>query len=167
MKAEWGDAPPPRALGFSREQSARPNHHAIIYRRVENSRPAVLVPAPSRTNLGQFFFPVTTLNNFLCPTTPRHPSSRWTGQTPLVEPPSIPAHPAPIPYKFSGRQVTALTTEASNSPSPVNPPPTYLYTGSRKDSPPILNSLPTHTSSTVPTPSISPVLQEPADVTIT
>ena len=64
--------PPPRALGFSREQSARPNHHAIIYRRVENSRPAVLVPAPSRTNLGQFFFPVTTLNNFLYLATPQH-----------------------------------------------------------------------------------------------
>ena len=34
---------PPRAPGFSRVQSARPNHHAIIYHPVANSRLAMLV----------------------------------------------------------------------------------------------------------------------------
>ena len=42
----------PRALQFNREQSARPNHHAIIYRRMVNSRLAVLVLIKSRSKLG-------------------------------------------------------------------------------------------------------------------
>ena len=54
--------------------------------------------------------------------------------------PPIPAHPAPIPSRFPGRQVTSLTTQVSNSPFPVNPPITDLHTGSGRDSPPFLNS---------------------------
>ena len=79
----------------------------------------------------------------------------------------IAPHQAPIPLRFPGCQVTTLTTQASNSPLPMNPPPTDLHTGSRRDSPPILNSPLTHTNSTVATPTTSPVLQEPADITIT
>ena len=81
-------------------------------------------------------------------------STRWTGQTLLIESPPIPANPAPIPWRFPGHQATALTTQTSNSPLPVNPLPTNLHIGSRKDSPLILNSPPTNTSSTVPRPSI-------------
>ena len=149
----------------------RINHHATMYSSTENSRTNLLLPAHSRTKLGhislsrhhiqQFSLPYPT------PTLRLHPSNRWTGQIPLIEPPPIPARPAPIPLKFPGCQVTALTTQASYSPLPVNPPPTDLHTGSRIDSPPILDNLPTQTSSIAPTPSISPVLQEPADVTIT
>ena len=46
---------------------------------------------------------------------------------------------------------------------PGLPLPTDPHTGMTKESQPILNSLPTHTSSTVPTPSTSPILQESAD----
>ena len=143
----------PCALQFSRQQSARPNHHAIIYRRMANFRLAVDI------NL----FPGNTLNNYLlaspCPNIQPYPSTRWNGQTLLLEPLPIPAHPAPIPWRFPSRNVTVLTTQASNSSLPVNPPPKDLHTGSRRDSPPIVNSPPTHTNSTVPTPSTSPVLQ--------
>ena len=44
------------------------------------------------------------------------------------------------------------------SPLPADP-----HTGIRKESQPIFNSLPTHTSSTAPTISTSPILQELAD----
>ena len=147
------------------------NHHTTMYQCTENYRTDVLSPAHSRTNLGHilsFQTPHPTI--FSAPPRPNtrpHPSNRWTGQIPLIEPPPILARPAPIPLKFPGRQVTALTTQASYSPLLVNPPPTDIHTGSRRDSPPILDNLPTQTSSTAPTPSISPVLQEPADVTIT
>ena len=131
----------------------------------ENSRTNPLPPAHSRTNLGHilsFQTPHPTIFSALPHLNTRlHPSNRWTGQIPLIEPPPTPAHPAPILLKFPGRQVTALTTQASYSPLLVNPPPTDLHTGSRRDSPPIIKNLPTQTSSTAPTPSISPVLQEP------
>ena len=147
------------------------NHHATTCRCTRKFRSSILPPAHSRTNLGHilsFQIPYPTI--FSAPPRPNtrpHPSNRWTGQIPLIEPPPILARPAPIPLKFPGRQVTALTTQASYSPLPVNPPPTDLYAGSRRDLPSILNNLPTQTSSTAPTPSISPVLQEPADVIIT
>ena len=118
-----------------------------MYRCTENSRTKVLPPAHSRTNLGHilsFQTPHPTI--FSAPPRPNtrpHPSNRWTGQIPLIEPPPILARPAPIPLKFPGRQVTALTTQASYSPLPVNPPPTDLHTG-RRDLLPILNNLPTH-----------------------
>ena len=69
------------------------------------------------------------------------------------------ASASPPPYRFS--------TECSHS-SPFCshrgfPPPTDRHTGISKESPPILNSLPTHTCSTVPTPSTSPTLQESTD----
>ena len=149
---------PPRAPGFSREQSARPNHYAIIYRSVAYSRLAVLVPAQSRTNLGhrtnlhytkQFPLP------HHAPTFSRINPPDGLGQTLLVELPPNPVHPAPIPCRFPGCQVTALTTQASKSLWRVNPPPVDPHTGSRRDSPLILNSPLTHTRSTVPTPSSS------------
>ena len=72
------------------------------------------------------------------------------------------------PWTFPGHQVPALTTHMSESPLPVNPSPTDLYTGSSKESPPILNSPPTYTSATVSTPSI-PILhsRQSPDVTCT
>ena len=109
-----------------------------------------------------FLFPVTTLNNFLCHTCPNiqpYPSTRWTGQILLVELPPIPTHSPPIPWRFSGRQVTTLNAQASNSPLPMNPTLTDLHTSSRRDSPLTLYSPPTHTSSTFPAPSISLVLR--------
>ena len=138
------------------------NHHATMYWCTENSRTNVLPPAHSRTNLGNILSFQTPHPTILFapprPNTRPHPSNRWTGQIPLIEPHPILGRPAPIPLKFPGRQVTALTTQASYSPLPGNPPPTDLHTGSRRDSPPILDNLPTQTSSTAPTPSISPVL---------
>ena len=151
----------PRALQFRRQQSARPNHHAIIYRRMANSRLAVDI------NL----FSITTLNKYLLasprPNIQLYPSTRWKRQTLLLEPLPIPAHPAPIPWRFPSRHVTVLTTQAFNSSLSVNPPAADFHTGSRRDSPPIVSSPPTHTSSIVTTPSTSPVLQESADFTIT
>ena len=148
-----------------------PNHHAIIYCCEANSRRAALAPAQSRTNLGHISVSSYYTKQFSLPHHAQHiqpyPSHRWTGQILLVESPPIPAHPAPIPWRFSGCQINTQTTQSCNSPLPVSPPPTDLHTGSGRDSPPILNSLPTHTSSTVPTPSTSPVLQEPFHVTIT
>ena len=53
-----------------------------------------------------------------------------------------------------------MTTHTSDTPLPVNLSPTDLHTGSSKESPPILNSPETYTSSVVPTPSILLILQE-------
>ena len=134
--------------------------------------PSWYQPSP-RLTLDIFLIPGTALNNFLYPITFRHSAISiyqvdWVDTLGRIAPPTpIPAHPAPIPSRFPGRQVSALTTQASNSPLPVNPPPTDLHTDSGRESQPILNSPPTHTSSTVPTHSTSPVLQEPADFTIT
>ena len=58
-------------------------------------------------------------------------------------------------------------THTSDFPLPANPSPTDPYTGTSKESPSILNSPPTYTNSTVPTPSIPLILQERADVTCT
>ena len=131
----------------------------------------MLAPAQSRTNLGHISLSSYYTKQFSLPHHAHHiqlyPSSWWTGETLLVALPPIPAHPAPIPWRFPDCQITALTNQAANSPLPVNQPPTDLHTGSRRDSPPIVSSQPTHASSTLPTPSISPVLQQPAHVTIT
>ena len=59
-----------------------------------------------------------------------------------------------------------VTTHTSDTPLPVNLSPTDLHTGSSKESPPILNSPPTYTSSIVPTPSVPLILKESADVTL-
>ena len=63
------------------------------------------------------------------------------------------------------------STECSHGspffPHRGSPPPPDPHTGISEESQPILNSLPTYTSPTVPTPSISPILQESADVTYT
>ena len=85
----------------------------------------------------------------------------------MVELFPMPARPASMPLKFPGRQVTALNTQASYSPLPVNSPPTDLHTVSRRDSPPIHENLPTQTSYTGSTPSITPVPEEAGNVTIT
>ena len=99
------------------------------------------IPAQSRTNLGR-----TSLSSYFTKqfSLPHHAqdiepyaSTRWTGQTLLVELPNIPAHPAPIPWWFPGPQVTALTKQASNCRLPVSPPATDLHTGSRSDWPPM------------------------------
>ena len=140
-----------------------PNHHPIIHCQEANSRRGLFIPAQSRTNLGH-----TSLSSYyakqfsLCHHAQHiqpYPSPRWTGQTPLVESSPILADPAPIPWRFSGHQITAQTTQASNSSFPVSPPLTDLHRGSGRDSPPVLNSPPTHTSSTIPTTSTSLVLQ--------
>ena len=68
----WMVRYPPYTPGFSHEQSARPNYHAMIYHLVANCRLAMLVWAQSSTDLAIFLFPVITLNNFLCPTMPQH-----------------------------------------------------------------------------------------------
>ena len=119
----------------------------------------MLAPAQSRTNLGHISLSSYYTKQFSLPHHAHHiqlyPSSWWTGETLLVALPPIPAHPAPIPWRFPDRQITALTNQAANSPLPVNQPPTDLHTGSRRDSPPIVSSPPTHTSSDVPTLSIS------------
>ena len=98
-------------------------------------------PTQSRTNLGHISLSSYYTKQFSLPHHAHHiqpyPSSRWTGETLLVELPPIPAHPAPIPWRFSDRQITSLTIQASNSPLPVNPPPTDLHTGSTRDSLPI------------------------------
>ena len=60
--------------------------------------------------------------------------------------------PILLPWRFPDRQVPAPTSHTSDAPLPVNPSPTDLYTGTSKESLPILNSPPTHTSSTFPTP---------------
>ena len=72
------------------------------------------------------------------------------------------------PFCFHGGSLAirfALTTHIRNSPLPVNPSPTNPYTGTSKESPPILNSPSTYTGSTVPTLSIPLILQEAGDVT--
>ena len=76
------------------------------------------------------------------PFTPIHPPG-WLGRPDTLG--RIALHPASIPWRFPGHQVIALTTQAPNSLLPMNPPPTDLHTGSRKDSPPILNSMHQHT----------------------
>ena len=70
--------------------------------------------------------------------------------------------PILLPWRFPGREMPVLTTHTSDSPLSVNPSPTDLHTGTSKESPPIVNSLLTYTSSTVPTPSISLILLESA-----
>ena len=60
-------------------------------------------PSPALT-LDIFLFPVTTLNNFLCPTMPQHSAV----STLLVELHPIPVYPASIPWRFPGHQVTPL-----------------------------------------------------------
>ena len=94
----------PYAPGFSREQSARPNHHAIIYRRVANPTLGLLVPAQSRTNVGHISISSYYTKQFSLSHHAHHiqpyPSTRWTGQTLLIGLPLIPAHPAPIPCRF-------------------------------------------------------------------
>ena len=70
--------------------------------------------------------------------------------------------PILLPWRFPGCQVPALTTHTSDYPLPVNPTPTDLHTGTSTESPPIHNSPPTNTSSTVPTPSIHLTLKESA-----
>ena len=101
----------------------------------------MLPPAQSRTNLGHislssYYTKQFSLSHHAHQIQP-YPSSRWTGETLLVELPPILAHPTPITWRFPDCQITALTTQAPNSPLPVNPPPTDLHTGSRRDSPPI------------------------------
>ena len=119
----------------------RLNHHANIYHCDRYSRLGMLPPTQSRTNLGHISLSSYYTKQFSLPHHAHHiqpyPSSRWTGETLLVELSPIPAHPAHIPWKFPDRQITSLTTQPSNSPLPVNPPPTDLHTGSRRDSPPI------------------------------
>ena len=74
---------------------------------------------------------------------------------------SVPAFPTP--YWFSAE----CTRGSSFCSCRDSPPPTDPYTGIRKESQPILNSLPTYTSSTVPTLSIPSILQDSAGVTYT
>ena len=109
-----------------------PNHHAIIYCCEANSRRAALAPAQSRTNLGHISVSSYYTKQFSLPHHAQHiqpyPSHRWTGQTLLVESPPSPAHPAPIPWRFSGCQINTQTTQSCNSPLPVSPPPTDLHT---------------------------------------
>ena len=75
--------------------------------------------------------------------------------------------PIQLPWRFPNSQVPALTSHTSDAPFPVNPSPTDRHTGTSKESLPILNSPPTYTSFTIPTPSIPLILQESADVTCT
>ena len=57
--------------------------------------------------------------------------------------------PILLPWQFPGCQVPGLTSHTSGSPLPVNPSPTDLHTSTSKESPPILNSPPIYTNSTV------------------
>ena len=70
-------------------------------------------------------------------------STRWTGQTRLTN--------SQVATHVSQQEQSNHT---SDPPFPVNAPPTDFHTGISKESPPILNSLLTYTSYTVPTPSI-------------
>ena len=146
------------------------NHHAIIYRHNANSKLVVQYQPNPGLTLDIFLFLVTTLNNFLCHTTPRHSAlsiHQMDRADTLGRIAPIPAHSRPIPWRFSVRQVLCFLFsevfcflyQASNSPLPMNPTPTDFHTGSRIDSPHILNSPPTHTSSTFSAPSISLVLR--------
>ena len=60
--------------------------------------------------------------------------------------------PTLLTWRFPGRQVHALTTHTCYSPLLLNPSPTDLHTGIRKESLPILNSPPIYTSYTILTP---------------
>ena len=88
-------------------------------------------------------------------------STRWTRETRLTNSQAV-AHVrhqvicSPYAPGFSREQ----STHTSDSPLPVNQSPTDLHTGISKESPSILNSPPTYTSYTVPTPSISLILEE-------
>ena len=68
--------------------------------------------------------------------------------------------PILLPWRFPGHQIPALTSYTPDCPLPVNPSLTDLYTGTSKESSPILNSPPTYNSSTVPISSIPLILQE-------
>ena len=106
---------------------------------MSSSRIGLLVLAQSRTNLGHISFSSHYTKQFSLPHhvltfSHIHPPDRLGRH--LVESSPIPVHPAPIPWRFPGHQVAALTTQASNSPLPVNLPPTDPHTGSKRDSHP-------------------------------
>ena len=111
------------------------NHHANIYHCDRYSRLGMLPPTQSRTNFGDISLSSYYTKQFSLPQHAHHiqpyPSSRWTGETLLVELPPIPAHPALIPWRFPDSQITSRTTQTSKSPFPVNPPLTDLHTSSR------------------------------------
>ena len=120
------------------------------------------LPLHYQPNLGlaldTFLFPVTTPHNLPCHTTPRHTAVSihqmdWADTLGRIAP-----YPNPFsshPMEFSDPQITALNAQASNSPLAMNPTLTDLHTDNRRDSLPILQSPPTHSSSNCDAPSIS------------
>ena len=95
-------------------------------------------------------------------TTTTHPSANHSGTTSHIIRLSVSASPSPPSSLWSSTECSHGSPFCSHRgpPSPTDP-----HTGISKESQPILNNLPTYTSPTVPTPSISPTLQESADVT--
>ena len=120
------------------------SQHAIIYRRMENSRTDVLLLAQSSTNLGHISLSSHHTKQFPVP----HHAPTFSRIHTLGR---IAPHPS-----LSRLHPIEVSWPLGNSPLPVNSPPTDLHTGSRRDSPPILNSPCQHTQ--VP---LFPRLQSP------
>ena len=126
-------------------------------------------PNPGLT-LDTFLFPVTTLNNFSAQPRPNiqpYSSTRWTGTNTLGEiaPHLSPSYSHPMEVSWpSCNCPDSASIQLNLAGEPIY---NRCHTCGRRDSPPIPNSQLRHTSFTVPTPSTSPVLHEPADVTIT
>ena len=93
-----------------------------------------------------------------------HPSANDSSTTSHIIRFSVSASPSPPSFLWSSTECSHGSPFCSHRglPSPTDP-----HTDISKESQPILNSLPTYTSPTIPTPSISPILQESADVTYT
>ena len=91
----------------------------------------------------------------LCASRHHHPPANDSSTTSHKIKLSVSAYPPPLVVnRIFPRQPILLP----GSPLPIDP-----HTRIAKELQPILNSLPTHTSSTVLTPSIFPILQESAD----
>ena len=118
-------------------------------------------PSPALT-LDIFLFPVTTLNNFLCPTMPQHSAVSTLGR--IAPHPSLSClHPMEVSWPLGNcpdypNIPLPFTSELTSNRSPHREQKRFTSHPQQ--------SMPTHTSATAPTPSISPILQEPADVTI-
>ena len=136
----------------------RINHHATVYGCAENSKTNVFLPAHSRTNLGHFSFSRHHIQQFSLPyhaltldrINPTGGRGRYHWQN------HLPSQPILLP----STEVSWPSGNCPNHPSTLvpfagEPPPTDLHTGSRRDSLPILDNLPTQTSSTAPTPNLT------------
>ena len=127
------------------------SHHAITWHLMENSRTDQLPLAQSRTNLGHVSFSSHHTKQFSLP----HHAPTFSRIPTLCR---IAPHPSPsCPHPMEVSWPLGNCPDYPSIPLPFASelPPTDLHTGSRRDSPPVLNNLLTHTSATVPTPSIS------------